>query len=84
MINNDQSTLLLYCCKNVKSHRSGGDNVPLNFRKYYKRIQNLQKCFNARILQHFAIKFCDVTNFKMFILAVVMDFVLPAKIKIYL
>ena len=29
MINNDQSTLLLYYCENVKSHRSGGDTVPL-------------------------------------------------------
>ena len=51
----------------------------LNFRTYYKSIQILQKCNNARILQYFATKFCDVTNFKMFILAVVMDFVLPAK-----
>ena len=51
----------------------------LNFRTYYKSIQNLQKCYNARILQHFATKFCDVTNFRMFILAVVMDFVLSAK-----
>ena len=31
MINNDQSTLLLYCCEDVKSHRSGGDTVPLMF-----------------------------------------------------
>ena len=30
MINNDKSTLLLYCCEDVKSHRSGGDAVPLN------------------------------------------------------
>ena len=29
MINNDQSTLLSYCCEDVKSHRSGGDTVPL-------------------------------------------------------
>ena len=29
MINNDQSALL-YCCEDVKSHRSGGDTVPLN------------------------------------------------------
>ena len=29
MINNDQSTLLLYCCEDVKSHRSGGDTVSL-------------------------------------------------------
>ena len=27
---NGQSTLLLYCCEDVKSHRSGGDTVPLN------------------------------------------------------
>ena len=30
MINDDQSTLLLHCCENVKSHRSGGDTVPLS------------------------------------------------------
>ena len=29
MINNGQSTLLLYRCEDVKSHRSGGDTVPL-------------------------------------------------------
>ena len=29
MINNDQSTLLLYCCEDVKSNRSGRDTVPL-------------------------------------------------------
>ena len=29
MINNGQSRLLLYCCEDVKSHRSGGDTVPL-------------------------------------------------------
>ena len=32
MINNGQSTLLLYCCEDVKSHRSGGDTVPLSIR----------------------------------------------------
>ena len=31
MINSDQSTLLLYCCEDVQSHRSGGDTVPLTF-----------------------------------------------------
>ena len=30
MTNNSQSTLLLYCCEDVKSYRSGGDTVPLN------------------------------------------------------
>ena len=29
MINNGQSTLLLYCYEDVKSHPSGGDTVPL-------------------------------------------------------
>ena len=38
-MNNDQSTLLLYCCEDVKSHRSGGDTVPLN------SIQN--QCFKS-------------------------------------
>ena len=31
MINNDQSTLLQYCCEDIKSHRSGDDTLPLNF-----------------------------------------------------
>ena len=35
MITNDQSTLLLYCCEDVKSHRSGGDTVPLSKRGVY-------------------------------------------------
>ena len=30
MINNNQSTLLLYCCEDVRSHRPGGDTVPLS------------------------------------------------------
>ena len=30
MINNDQSTLGLYCCEDVKSHRSEDDTVPLS------------------------------------------------------
>ena len=25
-----KGALLLYCCEDVKSHRSGGDTVPLN------------------------------------------------------
>ena len=29
MINNDQSMLLLYCCEDIKSHRLGGDTLPL-------------------------------------------------------
>ena len=29
MTNNSQSTLLLCCSEDVKSHRSGGDTVPL-------------------------------------------------------
>ena len=35
MINNDQSTLLLCCCEDVKSHRSGGDTVPLTNRFHF-------------------------------------------------
>ena len=30
MINNDQITLLLYCCNGIKSHRSEVDTVPLS------------------------------------------------------
>ena len=43
MINNDHSTLLLYCCEDVKSHSSGGDTVPLNvtnLHKYYEQGKN--------------------------------------------
>ena len=36
MINNGQSTLLLYCCEDVKSHRSGGDTVPLRQIYHFK------------------------------------------------
>ena len=43
MINNDQSTLLLYCCEDVKSYRSGGDNVPL--RKKYCLFANTTLLF---------------------------------------
>ena len=38
MINNDQSTLLLNCCEDVKSHRSGGDTVPLKFMKINRNL----------------------------------------------
>ncbi len=52
-----------------------------NFCKQYKSIQNLLnlKCYIFRILQHFATK---LSNFRMLFLAVVMDFVLFAQIKI--
>jgi hypothetical protein len=61
---------------------------------WYKLIQNLYKIYKIytkfqisqdyifRILQHFATKLCNFTNFNMLFLAVVMDFVLLAKIKI--
>ena len=38
MINNGQSTLLLYCCEDVKSHRSGGDTVPLIYLRHHSRL----------------------------------------------
>ena len=41
----------------------------------YKTLQD----YIFRILQHFTTKFCNSTNFKIFFLAVVKDFVLPAK-----
>jgi hypothetical protein len=46
----------------------------------YKLIQNLQisQGYIFRILQHFATKLCNFTNFNMLFLAVVMDFVLLA------
>ena len=37
MINNDQSTLLLFCPEDVKSHRSG-NTVPLNESLYHGRV----------------------------------------------
>ena len=30
MFNNDQSSLFLYCCEDIKLHHSGSDTVPLN------------------------------------------------------
>ena len=38
MINNDQNTLLLYCSEDVKSHRPGGDTVPLRYQNILKLI----------------------------------------------
>jgi hypothetical protein len=53
-------------------------------RAWYKLIQNLQisQGYIFRILQQFATKLCNFTNFNMLFLAVVMDFVLLAEIKI--
>ena len=48
-----------------------------NFCASYKSIQNLLG-YIFPILQHFATKLCNFTNFKMLFLAVVMDFVLLA------
>jgi hypothetical protein len=60
--------------------------VQIPVRIKYKLIQNLQisQGYILRILQHFATKLCNVTNFNMLFLAVpvVMDFVLLAEIKI--
>jgi hypothetical protein len=60
--------------------------VQIPVRIKYKLIQNLQisQGYILRILQHFATKLCNVTNFNMLFLAVpvVMDFVLLDEIKI--
>jgi hypothetical protein len=50
----------------------------------YKLIQNLQisQGYIFRILQHFLTKLCYFTNFNMLFLAVVMDVVVLAEIKI--
>ncbi len=45
--------------------------------KVYKSIQNLQG-YIFRLLQDFATKLCNFTNFKMLFVTVVMDFVLLA------
>jgi hypothetical protein len=49
-------------------------------RAQYKLIQNLRTLqgYIFHILQHFATKLCNFTNFNMLFLAVVMDFVLLA------
>ena len=62
------------------------ENVPLSaqmwciFPRVYKLTQNLQTSqgYIFRILQHFAAKLCNLTNFNMLFLAVVMDFSFPA------
>ena len=43
MINNDQSTLLLYCCEDVKSHCSGGHTVPLKCLRH-ENLANYVDC----------------------------------------
>ena len=52
MINSNQSTLLLYSWKDVKSHRSGGDTVPLIVsRKFTSNAlarEAVDKCRQAR------------------------------------
>ena len=45
--------------------------------KVYK-MREICRAIIFRILQHFATKLCNFTNFKMLFLAVVMDFVLLA------
>jgi hypothetical protein len=54
------------------------------FPRALKLIQNLQisQGYIFIILHHFATKRCNFTNFNMLFLAVVMDFVLLAEIKI--
>ena len=47
---------------------------PRVIRKYIQNLQILQGCI-LRILQHFAIKFCNFANFNMILLAVLIDFV---------
>ncbi len=64
--------------------------APLLSRKWCKLLHAIQKYTNLRnlkcyiflILTHFATKLCNFTKFKMLFLAVVMDFVLLAQIKI--
>ena len=47
MINNGQSTLLLYCCEDVKSLRSGGDTVLLIYmQKVTLTLHICNKAFN--------------------------------------
>ena len=54
MINNDQIRLLLYCCQEVKSHRSGGDTVPLmNWNQYLITRVSKRRDFS----KHFMIDF---------------------------
>ena len=48
----------------------------------YTKIREILQGYIFRILQHFATKLCNFTNYKMLFLAVVMDFVLLALIKI--
>ena len=45
-------------------------------------VQQISQGYIFRILQHFATNLCNFTNFKMLFLAVVMDFVFLAQIKI--
>ena len=60
MINNDQSTLLLCCCEDVKSHRLGGDTVPsslfytlrsLSFSRLECRLNGIKQGSELREIQ---------------------------------
>ena len=51
MVNSDQSTLL-YCCEDVKSHRSGGDTVPLS-RKHARINEDVRVSDKTRIISDF-------------------------------
>ena len=46
---NGQSTLLSYCCQDVKSHRSGGDTVPLTL---CKQVDHAHGSGTARVSRH--------------------------------
>ena len=45
MINNGVIILLLYCCDDIKSHRSKGDAVPLKFEtfKIFRAVKLIQQ-----------------------------------------
>jgi hypothetical protein len=57
-----------------------GKKNEIHHHKFCKLVQNMQisQVYIFLILQHFATKLCNFTNFNMLFLAVVMDFVLLA------
>jgi hypothetical protein len=76
---------VLICIKREKMHHIWAESDAFS-RAYntnqYKICKFRTAIYIFLILQHFATKLCNFTNFNMLFLAVVMDFFLPAQIRI--
>jgi hypothetical protein len=76
------ANFVLICIARGKMHHIWAESGAFS-RAQYKLIQKLQisQGYIFLILQHFATKLCNFTNFKLRFLVAVMDFVVLAEIK---